>query len=114
MPRGIGFIVCAGAGSLLGCSESEGHAPDIQQQPDTPSTAATELVLGDLPTPEPSFKRGINLGNRLDVPHEGDHLGLVLHESDFPQAAEHGFDHVRLPVKFSARAGASPPYAIDA
>jgi endoglucanase len=62
--------------------------------------------------PNPNLRRGINLGNRLDAPYEGA-WGPVLHESDFPQIASRGFDHIRLPVKFSGHAATSPPYTLD-
>jgi endoglucanase len=54
----------------------------------------------------------MNLGNALDAPMEGD-WGVVLDASDFVSIREAGFDHVRLPARFSAHAAASPPYAID-
>ena len=60
----------------------------------------------------PNLRRGMNLGNALDAPHEGD-WGVVLDEADFSRLHAAGFDHVRLPVRFSAHASTSPPYAID-
>lgn len=60
----------------------------------------------------PTFLRGINLGNRLDAPHEGD-WGPVLHATDFSYIARRGFDHIRLPVYFSGHAADAPPYTID-
>jgi endoglucanase len=59
------------------------------------------------------FKKGINLGNRLEAPTEGDWGGTILAE-DFPFIARRGFDHVRIPVRFSGHALATPPYTIDA
>jgi len=44
---------------------------------------------------------GINLGNALDAPKEGD-WGVVLKPEYFRQIKEAGFDHVRLPVRWSA------------
>jgi endoglucanase len=58
------------------------------------------------------FRRGINLGNRLDAPTEGA-WGPTLNAADFPLIAARGFDHVRLPVRFSGHAAASAPYTID-
>ena len=55
----------------------------------------------------------MNLGDALDAPTEGA-WGVVLAASDFVSIRKAGFDHVRLPVRFSAHAGSSPPYAIDA
>ncbi|GHF95264.1 MULTISPECIES: glycoside hydrolase family 5 protein [Amycolatopsis] len=55
--------------------------------------------------------RGINFGNALDA--LGDGPELPLDERYFDEVAEAGFDTVRLPVRWSAHAGAAPPYAID-
>ncbi len=59
-----------------------------------------------------SLRRGMNLGNALDAPNEGD-WGVVLKASDFAAVRKAGFDHVRLPARFSAHAGMAPPYAIE-
>ncbi len=64
------------------------------------------------PGPIPGFTRGINLGNALDAPREGE-WGVVLCKRHFELVAKAGFDHVRLPVRFSAHAERFPPYAID-
>ncbi|HEY2148312.1 MAG TPA: cellulase family glycosylhydrolase, partial [Pirellulales bacterium] len=58
------------------------------------------------------FGRGINLGNALEAPHEGD-WGVKLKESYFESIASAGFNSVRIPVRLSAHAAQSPPYAID-
>jgi len=59
------------------------------------------------------FRRGINLGNGLDAPHEGE-WGVTLSERHFEMAAAAGLDHVRLPVRFSGHAMHEAPYTIDA
>lgn len=61
----------------------------------------------------PGFMKGINLGNGLDAPSEGA-WGTQLSEKQFEMAAAGGFDHVRLPVRFSTaeRMQATPPYTI--
>jgi endoglucanase len=68
------------------------------------------------PTPpaggRPALRRGMNLGNALDAPSEGE-WGVVLSASDFVSFKQAGFDHVRLPVRFSAHAAAVSPYALD-
>src|SRR5271170_6264841 len=64
------------------------------------------------PAGRPQLLRGINLGNALDAPHEGE-WGVTLEESDFVRVRAAGFDHVRLPVRFSGHAEDSPPYAVD-
>lgn len=57
--------------------------------------------------------RGINLGNALEAPNEGE-WGVRL-KADYFKAIKHaGFDTVRLPVRWSAHAEAAAPYTIDA
>jgi endoglucanase len=58
------------------------------------------------------LKRCVNLGNGLDAPSEGE-WGVVLEENHFKVAKAAGFDHIRLPVRFSAHAASKPPYTID-
>lgn len=61
---------------------------------------------------QPPFGRGINLGNALDAPREGE-WGVTLEASYFQAVADAGFDSVRLPVRWSAHAADAPPYTID-
>lgn len=63
---------------------------------------------------KPAFGRGVNLGNALEAsPQEGS-WGVTLKEEYFERIKEAGFDSVRIPVRWSAHAGASAPYRIDA
>lgn len=71
------------------------------------------FVFGVPPAAAARFKKGINLGNRLDAPNEGD-WGGVIQAEDFPFIARRGFDHVRIPIRFSGHASAASPYTIDA
>jgi endoglucanase len=71
------------------------------------------FVFGVPPAAAARFKKGINLGNRLEAPNEGDWGGTVQAE-DFPFIARRGFDHVRIPIRFSGHASAASPYTIDA
>jgi endoglucanase len=57
--------------------------------------------------------RGINLGNALEAPREGE-WGLTLKEEFFERIKKAGFKSVRLPIRWSAHAGDKPPFAIDA
>lgn len=68
---------------------------------------------GQAPTAAAHFKKGINLGNRLEAPTEGE-WGASILASDFPFIKERGFDHVRIPIRFSGHALAAAPYTIDA
>jgi len=70
-------------------------------------------MFGVPPAAAAHFKKGINLGNRLEAPNEGD-WGGVIQAGDFPFIARRGFDHVRIPIRFSGHALAASPYTIDA
>jgi endoglucanase len=56
--------------------------------------------------------RGVNLGNALEAPKEGDWL-VRLKEDYFELIADAGFNSVRIPVRWSAHAGTTPPYTLD-
>jgi endoglucanase len=87
---------------------------------------ALAACIPDVPTPGPltplsansaayapgQLHRGINAGNALDAPKEGE-WGVVLDERFFTDVAAAGFDHVRIPVRFNAHAGAGAPYTVD-
>ncbi len=56
--------------------------------------------------------RGINLGNALDAPNEGD-WGVVLQAGYFKAIAQAGFQSVRIPIRWSAHAKSDDGYTID-
>src|SRR5207302_1326149 len=56
--------------------------------------------------------RGINLGNALEAPKEGD-WGVTLQPEYFKAIKEAGFATVRLPVRWSGHAASEAPYMID-
>jgi endoglucanase len=56
--------------------------------------------------------RGVNLGNALEAPQEGE-WGVVLQEDYFNLIKEAGFDSVRIPIRWSAHANQTPPYTIE-
>lgn len=63
--------------------------------------------------PEPvNLGRGVNFGNMLEAPNEGD-WGVRVREEYAQLVADAGFQTVRLPVKWSGHAGAAAPYIID-
>ena len=57
--------------------------------------------------------RGVNFGNMLDAPNEGD-WGLKIEDDYFAKTKEAGFSNVRLPVRWSNHAALKAPYLIDA
>ena len=56
--------------------------------------------------------KGINVGNALDAPNEGE-WGVTLREEYFQWIADSGFNTVRIPVRWSSHAQAAAPYTID-
>jgi len=92
---------------------SDGSLVDASATSDVNSSSPDPFVSGTHPAAAAHFNKGINLGNRLEAPNEGDWGGKVL-ASDFPFIAKRGFDHVRIPIRFSGHASTSAPYAIDA
>jgi endoglucanase len=56
--------------------------------------------------------KGVNLGNTLEAPNEGD-WGLTIKEEYFDLIQEAGFDSVRIPIRFSEHAQEESPYTID-
>lgn len=94
LPLGCGPVVRPAAGAGI---------PDTHSARPTSTASPVTLVL----------RRGLDLGNALDAPNEGD-WGVRLAPSDFTNARRAGFDHIGLPVRFSAHAAATSPYGIEA
>jgi endoglucanase len=59
-----------------------------------------------------SLGRGINLGNALEAPKEGD-WGVTLKAEYFARIKAAGFHNVRIPVRWSAHAARETPYTIE-
>ncbi len=102
---GAGGSSSGGAGGRGGSGGGGGSAGN--------SSGPEPFVFGVPPSATSHFKKGINLGNRLEAPNEGDWGGVVQAE-DFPFIARRGFDHVRIPIRFSGHALTASPYTIDA
>src|SRR5688572_31783597 len=76
-----------------------------------PSAPPTETPMPPTPTstPEPTstpipsvtLRRGVNMGNMLEAPNEGE-WGVFIQEEYFDLIKEAGFDFVRLPVRWNA------------
>ena len=56
--------------------------------------------------------KGINLGNALDAPSEGE-WGVYLKGEYFQLVKEAGFDLVRIPIRWSAHTSNEKPYTIN-
>jgi len=75
-----------------------------------------DSVAGVVPViraPTSHLGRGINLGNKLEAPSEGE-WGAPVEAWMLTTIKQGGFATVRIPTRWSAHAAASPPYAIDA
>ena len=88
-----------------------------------PPALLLALLLGGCASPRPGgipdaadynrrLGRGINLGNALEAPSEGD-WGVRAEDAYFTLMRDAGFTSVRVPVRWSAHADTAPPYAID-
>lgn len=73
--------------------------------PDGPAAVPARVINEQL-------GRGVNFGNTLEAPNEGD-WGVTLEALQFQRAAEAGFETIRLPVRWSSHTGESPPYAVE-
>src|SRR5207249_4998810 len=67
---------------------------------------------GNIHAANKKLGRGINLGNALEAPKEGE-WGVKLEAEYFQTIKKAGFETVRLPVRWSAHAQAEAPYTID-
>ena len=71
---------------------------------------------GPAPTPIATINqrlgRGINFGNILDAPSEGE-WGLSLKPEYFEAIAKAGFNSVRLPVRWAPHAQGAPEFTIE-
>ena len=56
--------------------------------------------------------KGINVGNTLDAPHEGDWAG-VAQEYFFDDYKKVGFKHVRIPVRWDAHTSWATPFSVS-
>ncbi|HEV7282528.1 MAG TPA: glycoside hydrolase family 5 protein [Pirellulaceae bacterium] len=91
--------------SILACSAAFLSA-------DEPSADRKAKQASGIHAANQRLGRGINLGNALEAPNEGE-WGITLTEEDFKNVKEAGFDTVRLPVKWSNHAAKEAPYTID-
>ena len=69
----------------------------------------TRIIATDKKLP---ISRGVNMGNALEAPVEGQ-WGVIIKDEYFKLIKNAGFDHVRIPVRWSAHADPKPPYTIE-
>jgi len=96
------FAVLACVFLYVGCSKDSSNP--MAPQEETPPDAFTQNArLG----------RGMNLGNALEAPNEGE-WGVTLKSEYFDWIKAAGFNSVRIPIRWSAHAAASAPFTLNA
>jgi len=90
---------------------------DVENSPGVGGLSAVDAEVIADPGIDPFYHNmrlggGINLGNALEAPQEGE-WGITLKESYFRTIAEAGFDSIRIPIRWSGHAEMEPPYEID-
>ncbi|MCJ7449242.1 MAG: cellulase family glycosylhydrolase [Bacteroidales bacterium] len=83
-------------------------SPDSEVIAEVNNQADTSLAF----TRKKKIGRGINFGNALEAPREGE-WGLVIKESYIQAIADAGFNSVRLPICWSAHMSRSYPFNIE-
>jgi endoglucanase len=108
------LIICL-ACSLQACSKPA-SSPDNQNPTDTNTSPIDTSSVFDTTL---AFKRnaiigrGMNIGNALEAPNEGD-WGLVIKKEYVDSIATAGFNSIRFPICWSAHTSSTYPYTIDA
>lgn len=112
--------------SFLLLSACGSEPPAAAETPSPAPTAALPLPVTASPAPSPTpaevflpteairqMQRGINLGNALEAPREGE-WGYRIEREHLRLIRAAGFDSVRIPIRWSAHAQSEPPYTIEA
>ena len=110
--------------ALTACTAAPTPTP-TPMPTDAPPTPAPTAIPTATPVPHPALAadadgfaalarlgRGVNLGNMLEAPNEGG-WGLTVQAADFPTIRAAGFDHVRVPIRWSAHTAVDAPFTID-
>ncbi len=81
--------------------------------PATPSATPGPAAFPDVFAAVRALARGVNMGNALDAPNEGE-WGVTIKEEYFERIKQAGFNAVRVPVRWSTHALTEAPYTINA
>jgi endoglucanase len=77
-----------------------------------PATSNTTVPAAPAPVNALPIGHCVNMGNHLEAPSETAY-GRAIADDDFAIIARAGFTTIRLPVRWSGRAGLAPPYQIE-
>jgi endoglucanase len=100
----IGITSACGVSTIVSTSSINNTSPSSNTNAPGAS-AATEAI-------SKALGRGVNFGNMLDAPNEGD-WRIKIEDNYFTKTKEAGFNNVRLPVRWSNHAEVKAPYVID-
>lgn len=95
---------------------AELNPPPVAQELSLPLPDVDQNILTDAEMPADVIAKmgiGINLGNTLDAPNEGD-WALAAEEYYIQAFQDAGFKHVRIPITWGNRIQQQAPYTIDA
>src|SRR4051794_5156336 len=93
--------------ALIACALPPATADPVQPS----SVRPTQLSVSQLFAADQNrrLSRGINLGNMLEAPAEGE-WGLTVRTEYLDLIRAAGFDSVRVPIRWSAHTGAQQPF----
>lgn len=91
--------------NTLACSQSE-SPPTKNEEPPEVYNSTNPFEINEL------LGSGVNLGNALEAPAEGE-WGMVIREEYLQLIADAGFQSVRIPIRWNAHASYSAPYEIE-
>ncbi len=69
------------------------------------------MTLPSVPSNVKHLRRGVNIGDALEAPQEGE-WGVTVQENYFDRIQDAGFDFVRLPLRWNAHAEVDAPYTV--
>ncbi len=116
------FLWAGSVMALTSCAAPQSPTPTLPPMASPAPVIAREPEMGPAPadtyapidpfTMQQRLGRGLNLGNALEAPNEGE-WGLRLDAYMFPLIREGGFHTVRVPIRWSAHALREEPFTID-
>jgi hypothetical protein len=101
MINSVRLLAIFGLILLLSCKDNGVSSGDEGKEYDTPQEMVADMM------------RGINLGNTLEPPLEGDWNNGPAQEYYFDEYRDAGFSTVRVPVRWDEHTTDSAPYQVD-